>query len=97
MFLILSKRRYEVIVLGKIEGEKHRKVLSQYSARLLDQMIGITTGRVLLSYLLYCTAPETVQKFGKQFVKDLSQKKVLVRPTSIPQTGSNPCKGVFPE
>ena len=63
MFLILSKRRYEVIILGKIEGEKHRKVLTQYSARLLDQMIGITTGGVLLSYLLYCTSPETVQKF----------------------------------
>jgi len=62
MFLILSKRRYEVIVLGKIEGEKHRKVLSQYSAHLLDQMIGVTTGGVLLSYLLYCTSPETVQK-----------------------------------
>ncbi len=62
MFLILSKRRYEVIVLGKIEGEKHRKVLSQYSAHLLDQMIGITAAGVLLSYLLYCTSPETVQK-----------------------------------
>ncbi|TFG89603.1 MAG: decaprenyl-phosphate phosphoribosyltransferase [Syntrophobacterales bacterium] len=62
MFLILSKRRYEVIVLGKIEGEKHRKVLSQYSAHLLDQMIGVTTAGVLLSYLLYCTSPETVQK-----------------------------------
>jgi len=62
MFLILSKRRYEVIVLGKIEGAKHRKVLSQYSAHLLDQMIGVTTAGVLLSYLLYCTSPETVQK-----------------------------------
>ena len=63
MFLILSKRRHEVIVLGKIESDKHRKVLSQYSARLLDQMIGITTGGILVSYLLYCTSPETVQKY----------------------------------
>jgi 4-hydroxybenzoate polyprenyltransferase len=66
MFLILSKRRYEVIVLGKIESGKHRKVLSQYSARLLDQMIGITTGGVLLSYLLYCTSPETVRYYGTE-------------------------------
>jgi len=66
MFLILSKRRHEVIILGKIEGEKHRKVLSQYGAGLLDQMIAMTTGGVLLSYLLYCTAPETVQKLNTE-------------------------------
>ncbi len=63
MFLILSKRRYEIITLGKVEAGKHRKVLTFYSPHLLDQMIAVTTGGVLLSYLLYCTAPETVQKF----------------------------------
>jgi 4-hydroxybenzoate polyprenyltransferase len=63
MFLVLSKRRYELIALGKVEAGKHRKVLAQYSPHLLDQMIAVTTGGVLLSYLLYCTAPETVQKF----------------------------------
>lgn len=63
MFLVLSKRRYELITLGKVEAGKHRQVLSQYSAHLLDQMIGITSGGVLLSYLLYCTSPETVKKF----------------------------------
>jgi len=47
MFLILSKRRHEIMVLGKVEAGKHRKVLSQYSAHLLDQMIGVTTGGVL--------------------------------------------------
>ena len=63
MFLILSKRRHEILVLGKEEAGKHRKVLTQYSAHLLDQMIGVTTGGVLLTYLLYCTSPETVEKF----------------------------------
>jgi 4-hydroxybenzoate polyprenyltransferase len=63
MFLVLSKRRYEIITLGKVEAGKHRKVLLQYSPHLLDQMIAVTTGGVLLSYLLYCTAPETVRKF----------------------------------
>ena len=63
MFLILSKRRHEIMVLGKEEAGKHRKVLSQYSTHLLDQMIGVTTGGVLLTYLLYCTSPETVEKF----------------------------------
>ncbi len=63
MFLILSKRRHEILILGKEEAGKHRKVLSQYSSQLLDQMIGVTTGGVLLTYLLYCTSPETVEKF----------------------------------
>jgi 4-hydroxybenzoate polyprenyltransferase len=62
IFLVLAKRRHEYVSLGKVEGEKHRKVLTQYNANLLDQMIGITTGGVILSYLLYCTSPETVQK-----------------------------------
>jgi 4-hydroxybenzoate polyprenyltransferase len=63
MFLTLSKRRHEIVTLGGAEGEKHRKVLSQYGDRFLDQLIGVTTSGVLLSYLLYCTNPETVEKF----------------------------------
>lgn len=64
LFLILSKRRHELIVLGRAEPGKHRKVLAVYSALFLDQMIGITTGGILLSYLLYSTSPETVHKFN---------------------------------
>jgi 4-hydroxybenzoate polyprenyltransferase len=63
LFLILSKRRHELIALGRAVPGEHRKVLSSYSTLFLDQMIGITTGGVLLSYLLYCTSPETVNKF----------------------------------
>jgi 4-hydroxybenzoate polyprenyltransferase len=64
MFLSLSKRRHELDVLGQEEAGSHRKVLAEYSLHLLDQMIGVTTAGILLSYLLYCTAPETVKKFG---------------------------------
>jgi 4-hydroxybenzoate polyprenyltransferase len=63
MFLSLCKRRHELLTLGQTEAGSHRKVLSQYSTPLLDQMIGLTTGGVLLSYLLYCTAPDTIEKF----------------------------------
>ena len=64
LLLILSKRRHELIMLGVAEPDKHRKVLSSYSALFLDQMIGVTAGAVILSYLLYCTSPETVQKYN---------------------------------
>lgn len=66
LFLILSKRRHEIGALGDVMPEEHRKVLSQYGAHFLDMMIGITAGGVLLSYLLYCTAPETVRKFSTE-------------------------------
>ena len=63
LLLILSKRRHELLTLGTADSDKHRKVLSCYSALFLDQMIGVTAGAVILSYLLYCTSPETIQKY----------------------------------
>ena len=63
MFLALCKRRHELLTSGQAEAGSHRKVLSQYSTPFLDQLIGLTSGGVLLSYLLYCTAPDTIDKF----------------------------------
>lgn len=63
MFLTLCKRRHELLILKHTEAGSPRKVLAQYSTHLLDQMIGVTTGGVLLSYLLYCTAPDIINKF----------------------------------
>jgi len=63
MFLTLGKRRHELLLLGQAEAINHRKVLSQYSAYLLDQMIGVITGITILSYVLYCISPQTIEKF----------------------------------
>lgn len=62
LFIIVSKRRTEIIALGK-EATKHRKILSQYSVDLLNQMIAIVTSACIVSYCLYTLAPETVAKF----------------------------------
>ncbi|MHB9155996.1 MAG: decaprenyl-phosphate phosphoribosyltransferase [Endomicrobiales bacterium] len=63
LFLGLSKRRHEIEML--MEGaQSHRKVLEDYSSYLLDQMIGVVTASTVVSYALYTTAPETVEKFG---------------------------------
>jgi 4-hydroxybenzoate polyprenyltransferase len=63
LFLAISKRRTEIVLLG--EGAiKHRKILSQYSLGLLNQMIAIVTAACVVSYCLYTLAPETVTKFG---------------------------------
>lgn len=63
MFLALAKRRHELVLLGQEESKNHRKVLSEYSRYLLDQMIGVVTAATILSYVLYCISHETVEKF----------------------------------
>lgn len=63
MFLALAKRRHELVLLGQFKAGNHRKVLSDYSPHLLDQMIGVISAATLLSYMLYCISAETIQKF----------------------------------
>ena len=63
LFLSLAKRRHEQVVLGEDAGN-HRKILSEYSPYLLDQMIGVVTATTLISYILYTVSSDTVVKFG---------------------------------
>ena len=62
LFLALGKRRYEYLTL---EGEaaRHRPILAEYSAGLLDQMIAVVTASTVTAYALYTMSPETVAKF----------------------------------
>ena len=52
LFLALGKRRHELVLLGE-EAKGHRKILQDYSTEMLDQMIGITSGALIISYSLY--------------------------------------------
>jgi 4-hydroxybenzoate polyprenyltransferase len=63
LFLGLSKRRHELTLLaGSASG--HRRILEEYNPYLLDQMIGVVTASTLVAYIIYCTSPETTDKFG---------------------------------
>lgn len=62
LFLALSKRRHELLVLEAGAGD-HRASLAQYSPHLLDQMIAVVTASTVISYCLYTMWPETVAKF----------------------------------
>ena len=63
LFLGLSKRRHELTLLA--EGAPgHRQILEEYNPYLLDQMIGVVTASTLMAYIIYCTSPETIDKFG---------------------------------
>jgi 4-hydroxybenzoate polyprenyltransferase len=63
LFLALSKRRHEIVLLAD-GAAGHRRILTEYSPYLLDQMIGVVTASTLIAYTFYCISPETVQKFG---------------------------------
>ena len=68
LFLALSKRRHEIRLLDE-KAINHRKILFEYSADLLDQMISIVTTTTLIAYILYTISPETVAKFGTDNLK----------------------------
>ena len=63
LFLVVSKRRHELVSLAE-NAAGQRRVLSSYSPTFLDQMINVVTASTLISYALYTTAPETEAKFG---------------------------------
>ncbi len=68
LFLALSKRRHEILLLDE-KAINHRKILFEYSADLLDQMISIVTTTTLIAYILYTISPETVDHFGTDNLK----------------------------
>jgi len=63
LFLALSKRRHELVLLADVAME-HRRILGDYSPYLLDQMISVVTASTLIAYAFYTISPETTQKFG---------------------------------
>jgi 4-hydroxybenzoate polyprenyltransferase len=63
LFIALAKRRHEIVLLAG-GATSHRPILGEYSAYLLDQMIGVVTASTLISYIFYTISPETQAKFG---------------------------------
>jgi 4-hydroxybenzoate polyprenyltransferase len=67
LFIALAKRRHELTLL-EAGATSHRPILGEYSPYLLDQMIAVVTASTLISYVFYTISPETVQKFGTQWL-----------------------------
>ena len=67
LFLALSKRRHELVLLG--EGAvHHRRSLEQYSPYLLDQMISVVTASTLIAYTVFTMSPETADRLGTPYL-----------------------------
>ncbi|MFH0924641.1 MAG: decaprenyl-phosphate phosphoribosyltransferase [bacterium] len=62
LFLALSKRRHELVLLED-NAVCHRRILEEYSPKLLDQMISLVTASTVMAYALYTMSPETIEKF----------------------------------
>ena len=67
LFLALGKRRHEYLAL-EADAARHRPILAEYSAGLLDQMIAVVTASTVTAYALYTMSPETVAKFHTQLL-----------------------------
>jgi 4-hydroxybenzoate polyprenyltransferase len=67
LFIGLAKRRHEIVLLAG-GATSHRPILGEYSAYLLDQMIGVVTASTLISYVFYTISPETQAKFGTSWL-----------------------------
>jgi len=67
LFLGFSKRRQEVDALGA-DATQHRPTLGRYTPQLLDQLVTIVAAATLVSYAVYTTGAETVEKFGTELL-----------------------------
>jgi 4-hydroxybenzoate polyprenyltransferase len=67
LFMSLAKRRHEIVLLAD-GAASHRPILGEYSAYLLDQMIGVVTASTLITYIVYTVSPETQEKFGTEWL-----------------------------
>ena len=63
LFLALSKRRHELVLLAD-GATSHRRILQEYSPYLLDQMISVVTASTLVAYAFYTVSDETIRNFG---------------------------------
>lgn len=59
LFMILGKRRYELVLLGE-GASSHRSILKEYSLDLIDRLLGIVTTSAVVSYSLYTFLAEGV-------------------------------------
>ena len=59
LFMILGKRRHELILLGA-GASSHRSILEEYNLDLIDRLLGIVTTSAVVSYSLYTFLAEGV-------------------------------------
>ena len=66
VFLAISKRRGELLLIANAESSSVRPVLKYYDVAFLDQLMTIAAAGVVISYALYTVAERTISIFGTE-------------------------------
>ena len=66
LFLGFSKRRCELLVSDQNAGS--RRVLEEYSRSLLDSLIGISAALTIITYSLYVTDRQTIERLSHPYL-----------------------------
>ena len=61
LFIALAKRRSEIVSLGQAAAAT-RRVHAFYTVANLEHMLAVSAGLAIVTYSLYCLAPQTVQR-----------------------------------
>ena len=64
LFLSISKRRGELMIVKNTPDFEGRAVLREYDVEFLDQMMTVAASGVAISYALYTVAERTISVFG---------------------------------
>lgn len=67
LFMALAKRRDDVLIFLDT-GKKMRKVIDGYNLQFLDTAMAIMAAVVIVSYIIYTTSTEVVEKFHTQYL-----------------------------
>lgn len=59
LFLALSKRRHELVLL-EANADRHRRILAEYTPELLEEMISVVSSATVIAYSLYTFSAENL-------------------------------------
>ena len=67
LFMALAKRRDDVLIYENT-GKKMRKVVDGYSLPFLDIAMAIMASVVIVSYIMYTSSPEVIERMGSEYL-----------------------------
>ena len=67
LFMALAKRRDDVLIYENT-GKKMRKVIDGYSLQFLDIAMAIMASVVIVSYVMYTSSPEVMERLGSHYL-----------------------------
>jgi 4-hydroxybenzoate polyprenyltransferase len=67
LFMALAKRRDDVLIYENT-GKKMRKVIDGYNLQFLDVAMAIMASVVIVSYVMYTSSPEVIERMGSEYL-----------------------------